>query len=68
MDNRRGIQCSVACIESDSNTAHFCRRQSNLAVMCKDTYLPGEDFSTIFLREMEISADSSVSAVYILNI
>lgn len=67
-DNRRGIQCSVACIESDSNTAHFCRRQSNLAVMCKDTYLPGEDFSTIFLREMEISADSSVSAVYILNI
>lgn len=23
---------------------HFRRRQSNLAVMCKDTYLPGEDF------------------------
>lgn len=25
------------------------RRQSNLAVMCKDTYLPGEDFSTAIL-------------------
>lgn len=46
----------------------FRRRQSNLAVMCKDTYLPGEDFGTIFLRGMEIGGDSSVSAAYIPNI
>lgn len=36
--------------------------------MCKDTYLPGEDLGSVFLREMEMGGDSSVSAVYIPNI
>lgn len=58
----------MACIERDSSTGRFRRRQSNLAVMCKDTYLPGEDLGTVFQSEMEMGGDSSVSAVYIPDI
>lgn len=59
----------MARIESDSSAApNFRRRQSNLAVMCKDTYLPAEDFATVFLRGMEMGGDSGVSAAYIPNI
>lgn len=54
--------------ERHSNARHFRRRQSNLAVMCKDTYLPGEDLAGVFLREMEMGGDSGVSSAYIPNV
>lgn len=47
-DNRR-IRCTVALHWDWLQHHRLYRRQSNLAVMCKDTYLPGEHFSTTFL-------------------
>lgn len=47
-DNRR-IRCTVALHWEWLQHHPLYRRQSNLAVMCKDTYLPGEHFSTTFL-------------------
>lgn len=70
-DNRR-IRCTVALHWEWLQHHPLYRRQSNLAVMCKDTYLPGEHFSTTFLyikkKKMEMNADSSMSLFYILNI
>lgn len=66
--NRKRIQCSVSPLRGAAIQSPSYRRQSNLAVMCKDTYLPGEDFNTIFLGEMEINDDSGLSVLYIQNI
>lgn len=51
LDNRRRIRCTVALHWEWLQHHPLYRRQSNLAVMCKDTYLPGEDFSSTFLEK-----------------
>lgn len=50
-DNRRRIRCTVALHWEWLQHHPLYRRQSNLAVMCKDTYLPGEDFSSISVKK-----------------
>lgn len=67
-DNRRRIQCTVACIESDSNTAPFTEG-NQIWQSCVKILICLERISApYFCEKMEINADSSMSVLYIPNI